>query len=95
MASSHAFFILSVSSSSLEGPWRTSFLDDCARCFALSGAVKPGGSGKVALDRGGGVELRSRAHCGGGGAVEVIALSFTRNLFRGLSKMGDIRVKLS
>ena len=37
-------------------------------CWTVVDALYPGGSGKVpAFDLAGGVEFRSRTHCGGGG----------------------------
>lgn len=69
MAISQAFFILSVSISSPVGGWRAGVLLDAERCFALRGAVKPGGSGNVPFDLLGGAEVRSRTHCGGGAVV--------------------------
>jgi hypothetical protein len=75
IATSQAFFNLSVSITSGEGCGRgvrvlpvLEFLD-CCRAVA---EVKPGGSGKVPL-RGllGEVELRSRTHWGGGGGAAI------------------------
>jgi len=76
MAISHAFFSLSVSVSSVVGGLRTgacgAFLD-CERCFVLSAAVKPGGSGiEDALCLEEGVLLRSRTHRGVGGGREAM-----------------------
>lgn len=71
MAISHAFFSFRVSFSSVVGGLRTeacgAFLD-CERCFALSAAVKPGGSGiEAALGLAEGALLRSSTHLGVGG----------------------------
>jgi hypothetical protein len=68
MATSHAFFILSVSISSEVGAFRVDCLEDSARSFFVRDAVYPGGSGIdefLGLDGGG--ELRSTTHCGGSG----------------------------
>lgn len=76
IATSQAFFSLSVSISSGEGLARgvtvlpPLVLLDCWRAVV---EVKPGGSGKVPL-RGllGEVELRSRTHWGGGGGAAIV-----------------------
>lgn len=79
MAISHAFFSFRVSVSSVVGGLRTeacgAFLD-CERCFALSAAVKPGGSGiEEALGLAEGALLRSSTHLGvGGGCAAMVGL---------------------
>lgn len=79
MAISHAFFNFRVSVSSVVGGLRTeacgAFLD-CERCFALSAAVKPGGSGiEEALGLAEGALLRSSTHLGvGGGCAAMVGL---------------------
>lgn len=76
-AISQAFLSLRVSISSVVGGLRVvvDLLD--LEGLVVVEEVKPGGSGKVVLGRVGGVELRSRTHCGGGGGV---AMSRSRNL---------------
>lgn len=83
-ATSHAFLSLRVSISSVVGGARTVGLDTafweedcmvflcpCCTGRALLVEVKPGGSG-IPLDFfAGGGELRSRTHCGGGGAAMI------------------------
>ena len=79
MAISHAFFSFRVSVSSVVGGLRTeacgAFLD-CERCFALSAAVKPGGSGiEEALGLAEGALLRSSTHLGVvGGCAAMVGL---------------------
>lgn len=84
IATSHAFFSLSVSISSGEGLARgvtalppLVFLP----CWRLLEDVKPGGSAKVPL-RGllGEVELRSRTHCGGGGGAAIVVVEGGRSV---------------